>query len=120
MVLKCIFDDEMIPVKAVDEDTSICFLSFDIPSFFYIFHLACFIYKETKIFKKNDFLLNYCGEFITITDRILHPFFGCTRRERFLKVSLYTSMDEISALCEHKNTSDFRQLAKIAVSVASS
>ncbi|KAL3998353.1 Ubiquitin-conjugating enzyme family protein [Acanthocheilonema viteae] len=78
MVLKCIFDDEMIPVKAVDEDTSICFLSFDIPN------------------------------------RILHPFFGCTRRERFLKVSLYTSMDEISALCEHKNTSDFRQLAKIA------
>uniref|UniRef100_A0A158Q7N3 UBIQUITIN_CONJUGAT_2 domain-containing protein n=1 Tax=Elaeophora elaphi TaxID=1147741 RepID=A0A158Q7N3_9BILA len=78
MVLKCIFDDEMIPVKAIDEDTSICFLSFDIPN------------------------------------RILHPFFGCTRRERFLKVSLYTSMDEISALCEHKNTSDFRQLAKIA------
>ncbi|VDO32389.1 unnamed protein product [Onchocerca flexuosa] len=81
MVLKCIFDDEMIPVKAVDEDTSICFLSFDIPN------------------------------------RILHPFFGCTRRERFLKVSLYTSMDEISALCEHKNTNDFRQLAKIAASV---
>ncbi|VDK62166.1 unnamed protein product [Onchocerca ochengi] len=80
MVLKCIFDDEMIPVKAVDEDTSICFLSFDIPN------------------------------------RILHPFFGCTRRERFLKVSLYTSIDEISALCEHKNTNDFRQLAKIATS----
>ncbi|CAG9531988.1 unnamed protein product, partial [Cercopithifilaria johnstoni] len=78
MVLKCIFDDEMIPVKAIDEDTSICFLSFDIPN------------------------------------RILHPFFGCTRRERFLKVSLYTSMDEVCALCEHKNTSDFRQLAKIA------
>ncbi|KAM3721402.1 Baculoviral IAP repeat-containing protein [Dirofilaria immitis] len=78
MVLKCIFDDEMIPVKAVDEDTSICFLSFDIPN------------------------------------RILHPFFGCTRREHFLKVSLYTSLDEISALCQHKNTNDFRQLAKIA------
>ncbi|VDN82160.1 unnamed protein product [Brugia pahangi] len=75
MILKCIFDDEMIPVKAVDEDTSICFLSLDIPN------------------------------------RILHPFFGCTRRERFLKVSLYTSMDEISAL--HKSASDFRQLTKI-------
>uniref|UniRef100_A8QCP7 Uncharacterized protein n=1 Tax=Brugia malayi TaxID=6279 RepID=A8QCP7_BRUMA len=75
MILKCIFDDEMIPVKAVDEDTSICFPSLDIPN------------------------------------RILHPFFGCTRRERFLKVSLYTSMDEISAL--HKSASDFRQLTKI-------
>uniref|UniRef100_A0A915PSQ5 UBC core domain-containing protein n=1 Tax=Setaria digitata TaxID=48799 RepID=A0A915PSQ5_9BILA len=81
MVLKCIFDDEMIPVKAIDEHTSVCFLSLDIPN------------------------------------RILHPFFGCTRRERFLKVSLYTSMDEMSALCEHKNTCDFRQLAKIAVPV---
>ncbi|VDK73717.1 unnamed protein product [Litomosoides sigmodontis] len=79
MVLKCIFDDEMIPVKAIVEDTSTCFLSFDIPN------------------------------------RILHPFFGCTRRERFLKVSLYASIDEISALCEHKYTNDFRQLAKINV-----
>ncbi|VDN00794.1 unnamed protein product [Thelazia callipaeda] len=85
MVLKCIFDDEVLPVKVVDEDnTSICFLSFDIPN------------------------------------RILHPFFGCTRRERFLKVSLYTSLDEITALSEHKNSTDLHQLGKLPASALDS
>lgn len=55
MVLKCIFDDEMIPVKAIDEDTSICFLSFDIPSFFHGFFLSHLFHLQRIMYKKKAF-----------------------------------------------------------------
>lgn len=88
-----------------------CRLTFQVS--FLTFSSFSFI-KRPKI---SFFFVNYCEEFIFVADRMLHPFFGCTRRERYFKISLYTSLNEICALYERKNTNNFRQLEKSAVSV---
>ncbi|VDN41539.1 unnamed protein product [Gongylonema pulchrum] len=125
MVLKCVFDDETIPVKAVDESTPICYLSLDIPNrilhpFFGCTrrerHLKASLYttidEMSTIFEHK--CINDFRHFAKLTvNRILHPFFGCTRRERHLKASLYTTIDEMSTIFEHKCINDFRHFAKL-------